>query len=162
MRICKASIAWVELIFLQEILFRFPYRPNSHAQARSDLNTANAAGAAPYTIYYVNSAVVAHENAHVNYFYQPSFHFWDLQMGLFESVDVEATSVYVIYDDNDVNTRTPAAAVTKAKNDQGWDLKIRNRMDTAMTQGTGLGSEPYALGVEKGIDDAVRAQIPNP
>jgi hypothetical protein len=111
----------------------FPLAPGldlfqSHARARDDLDTSGLVNTGPIrTSYWVEFISRNHENEHVNRFYSSLF--WLRHMDLFESDDVEATSVNVIFDCNDSSTTTGSAAVAKKKS--GWDTAIAMRHEDA-------------------------------
>jgi hypothetical protein len=159
-------------------LMPFPIPPNqnytlvqAHTQARSDLDTsASTCGTspvppspipcAPLDVYYVNNAIIAHENAHVTHFYSPSFPFWNSQMELFKNQDVELTSVFVVFDCTDTTTTTGSAAISRERTTT-WDAAIQSR-HTQADQDEFPSSEGYAYSIENPAEDAVRIKIPVP
>jgi hypothetical protein len=80
-------------------------------------------------------------------------------MGLFESQDVEATTVNVIFDCLDTTTTTRAAAITKKT--PTWDTAISNRHDQV---GTAYlpGAETRAYSATNPQYVPIRNAIPNP
>ncbi|MGB9177736.1 MAG: hypothetical protein WCB68_00705 [Pyrinomonadaceae bacterium] len=141
----------------------FPLAPGmnltqSHTEARDDFDTSGLTNTGPRRrSYWVDFITQNHEQAHVDYFYSAPF--WMHYMGLFESDDVEATTVSVVYDCNDTTTTTGAAAVTKKTSD--WDTAIANRHDAAF-QAHFPTAESHAHGVSNPQYAPIRNAIPNP
>jgi hypothetical protein len=142
----------------------------AHNWARYDLDTAAMRNGAPgdpdfYTYarlfeYFVNAAIVAHENDHVAHFYGPAFGFWDAQMNLFQSNDVEDPTVFVVYDCTDPSTTSQATALARMQ--PSWNVSIAAKHLKADTDELPT-SELHAYTVaEKPIEDAARARIPIP
>ncbi|HEV7683970.1 MAG TPA: hypothetical protein VGO68_17700 [Pyrinomonadaceae bacterium] len=130
----------------------------SHAEARTDLDTTGRTDSGPRRRYYwVEFITQNHEQEHVNYFYSAAY--WQHYMGLFESDDVEDSSVSVVYDCNDNTTTTGAAAVTKKK--PGWDTAIVDRHDAAY-QAHFPTAESHTHGVTNPQYAPIRNAIPNP
>jgi len=141
----------------------FPLAPGmnlvqSHAQARSDLDTTGLTTTGPNRDYYwVQFITQNHEQAHVDHFYSTAF--WLNYMGLFESDDVEATSVFVVFDCNDTTTTTGVAAVSKLT--PTWNTAVTNQHNAADTAEF-MTSEAYAHGVSNPQYGPIRNAIPNP
>jgi hypothetical protein len=141
----------------------FPLAPGmnlvqSHTEARDDLNTSGLVGIGPRRrSYWVEFITRDHEQAHVNHFYSATY--WLSYMGLFESNDVEASTVSVVYDCNDATTTTGTAAV--AKMTPTWDTQITQRHNDA-DNAEQPGSEQYAHGVSNPEYVPIWNAIPNP
>jgi hypothetical protein len=130
-----------------------------HSRARSDLDiTGLPAGAGPFrSSYWVQVITQYHENFHVNDYYSSAY--WFNFMGLFESQDVEATTVNVIFDCLDTTTTTRAAAITKKT--PTWDTAIGNRHDQVGMAYLG-GSETRAHAFSNPLYPQIRNAIPIP
>ncbi len=130
----------------------------SHTEARDDLNTAGLSGEGPRRrSYWVDFITQNHEEAHVSHFYSASF--WLNQMGLFESNDVEASTVSVIFNCTDSTTTTGTAAVTKIT--ATLDTAITNRHNAADTAEI-PSAETFAHGVSNPQYAPIRNAIPIP
>jgi hypothetical protein len=151
----------------------FPLAPGAtltqgHSQARSDLDTSQPCPSypgvtcAPLSLYYVSNAIVAHENAHVDHFYTPQFQFWDQAMRDFQNIDVEASSVNVVYNCSDSTTTSGTGAVNKMAS--SWNQAIAQRHTAAdkAELSTLVLAEIYCYSIENPIETNVRNQVPNP
>jgi hypothetical protein len=129
-----------------------------HTEARDDFDTTGLVNIGPRRrSYWVAFITTDHENAHVSHFYSASY--WLNYMGLFESQDVESSSVNVVFDCNDSNTTTGTAAV--ASKTSSWNTAIANRHNAA-DQAEGPTAETYAHGVSNPEYVPIRNAIPNP
>lgn len=130
----------------------------SHTRARSDLDTTGlVVNGPPRVSYWVEYITQAHEQEHVNHFYSSPF--WIYYMGLFESDDVEASSVYVIYDCSNGATVTGAGALNSKS--ATWDTAITDRHNAADAAEIG-GSEVHCHGVSNPMYQPIWSAIPNP
>jgi hypothetical protein len=80
-------------------------------------------------------------------------------MDLFESTDVEGSSVLVIYDCNNSSTTTGSAVV--AGKTSTWNSQIATRHLNA-DQAESTSSEACAHGISNSEFLTIRSQIPNP
>ena len=130
----------------------------SHARARSDLDTAGLVAIGPPRVsYWVEFITQAHEEEHVNRFYSAPF--WTYHMGLFESDDVEASTVYVIYDCANSATVTGSGAVNSKT--AAWNTAVTDRHNAADAAEIG-GSEVHCHGVSNPMYVPIWSAIPNP
>jgi hypothetical protein len=131
----------------------------SHSRARSDLDTTGlpAGQGPPRTSYWVQFITENHEQFHVNDYYSTIY--WLNFMGLFESQDVEAATVNVIFDCNDTTTTTKSAAITKKT--PTWNTAISNRHDQTFAA-YGPGAETRAHAASNPQYVPIRNAIPNP
>jgi hypothetical protein len=131
----------------------------SHARARSDLDTTGLVGQGPSRIsYWVGNITQTHEETHVSHFYSDAY--WLHYMGLFESQDVENdNSVFVIYDCSDGTTTSGSAAVNKMT--PTWDQQVAARHNAADAAEI-PGSEVYCHGISNPMYVPIHDAIPNP
>jgi hypothetical protein len=142
----------------------FPLAPGlnlqqSHTRARSDLDTT---GLPPgqglsRTSYWVQFITEDHKAYHIIDYYSSTY--WLNYMGLFESQDVEASSVNVIFNCDDNTTTTGSAAITKKTST--WDTAMSNRHDQTFTAFS-PGAETRAHNYSNPEYVPIRNAIPNP
>lgn len=130
----------------------------SHTRARSDLYTTGLSATGPPRVsYWVQNITQAHEQAHVDRFYSAPF--WLQHMDLFESADVEASSVFVPFDCSTSGSMTGAAAVSSMTST--WDAAITTRHQAADSAEIG-GSEAATHALSNPMYVPIWSAIPNP